>query len=433
MVKQAEEEVAQKTRSRKHHIQMADEALEPKPFLACAVECEEQAVDHLRNPVTLKQWSIWAKFSHSEIPLNPTVASTETELRIKEILEKVDQLIPPRPFTDMNATTSATHSIAKVHNSRDSYCRGHQLDVLLEVRDHLGHRKEYGRNDFLRARIFFPSLKAGASGKVIDFNNGTYLVNFTVFWEGHVSLSVLLMHLSEGVSALWTKNQAYDRVIFVGQFADGTSHVVSECGLTLNSSAELFQYPDVRDQEASYCLIPPHVPCEALTYVNTRNTDISCLSEEEWRLFHRFQVPGEHIQIPVEVVTIAAWVGKITLAGSPGSHRGVEMMNLTSVKVLSCNGAARPPGRQACTDPWRPSAAEAAAAAGAQLGCSADRSRLLLALARDVHTLGLGVHLRVWAFPGLRRLAKYKSYGFVETGKGFGIMHVPLGGQCMKL
>nr|XP_027786565.1 NXPE family member 2-like [Marmota flaviventris] len=232
---------------------------------------------------------------------------TETELRIKEILGKLDQLIPPRPFTHEDTTTSATHSTATLLNPRDTYCRGDQLDILLEARDHLGHRKEYG-GDFLRARMSSPALKAGASGKVTDFNNGTYLVSFTLFWEGQVSLSLLLIHPSEGVSALWrARNQGYDRVIFTGQFANGTTLVLSECGLVLNTSAELCQCLDARDQEAFYCLRPQHVPCEALTLMNTKNRKVSYLTKEEWKLFHSSKI-------------------------------GVEMMkNFNSIKVLPCN------------------------------------------------------------------------------------------------
>lgn len=51
-----------------------------------------------------------------------------------------------------------------------------------------------------------PDLKAGAAGKVTDFNNGTYLVSFTLFWEGQVTLSLLLIHPSEeGVSSVESK------------------------------------------------------------------------------------------------------------------------------------------------------------------------------------------------------------------------------------
>lgn len=110
-----------------------------------------------------------------------------------------------------------------------------------------------------------PALQAGASGKVSDLNNGTYLVSFTLFREGQVSLSLLLIHPSEGVSALWrARNQGYDKVIFTGHFASGTSQVNSDCALVLNSRGELCEYLDTRDQGAFYCLKPQDIPCAAL-------------------------------------------------------------------------------------------------------------------------------------------------------------------------
>nr|XP_045001952.1 NXPE family member 2 [Jaculus jaculus] len=263
-----------------------------------------QFLFQLRSPITLRQWQIFRKFSSSEVPLNPSASPTETELRVGEILEKLDQLIPPRPFTHFKTTTSAAHSTATVLNPRRTYCVGDQLDVLLEARDHLGRRKKYG-GDFLRARMSSPALKAGASGKVTDFNNGTYLVSFKLFWEGSVFLSVLLIHPSEGVSALWrARNKAYDRVIFTGHFVNGTSQVVTECGLTLNTKSELCQYLDARDQEAFYCVKPPRIPCESLIHMHSKNRGISYLSEEEWRLFQRSNVGVEVLKNlpPVQVL-----------------------------------------------------------------------------------------------------------------------------------
>ncbi|TKC43803.1 hypothetical protein EI555_008509, partial [Monodon monoceros] len=309
----------------------------------------------LRNPISLNHWSTFRKSFYPEAPLDPEFSPTETELRIKGIMEKLDQLIPPRPFSHVSSTTSATHSKATLLSPQDTYCREDQLDVLLEVRDHLGRRKEYGGGflrtrmsspalkagasgkvtdfnngtylvsftlfwegrvrdhlgrrkeygrDFLRARMSSPALKAGTSGKVTDFNNGTYLVSFTLLWEGRVSLSVLLILLSEGVLALWrARNQGYDRVIFTGQFANGTSHVNTDHALALNSSAELCEnlhYP-------FYCVKPPCVPCEALTHVTTRNANISYLREKEWIIFRR-------------------------------SNMGLEIMkDFTSIEVLPCN------------------------------------------------------------------------------------------------
>ncbi|KAM6158589.1 NXPE family member 4 [Rhynchocyon petersi] len=223
-------------------------------------------------------------------PQHPVVSPTETDLRIKELIKKFDELIPPRPFVHMNTTTSAANSRVTTLNPRDTYCKGEHIDLLVEVRDHLGHRKEYG-GDFLRARMSSPALKAGASGEVTDFNNGTYLIRFTLFWEGQVSLSLLLIYPSEGVSALWrARNQGYDRVIFTGQFSDGTCNVNTDCALVLNSSAELCQYLDAQDQEAFYCIKPHHMPCAALTHMQSKNKEVSYLNKQERSLFKRSNI-----------------------------------------------------------------------------------------------------------------------------------------------
>ncbi|XP_075404885.1 NXPE family member 1-like isoform X2 [Tenrec ecaudatus] len=206
-------------------------------------------------------------------------------------MKQLDQLMPPRPFPHVNSTTSATHSTVSVLNPRDTYCAGEHLDLLLEARDHLGRRKEYG-GDFLRARMSSPTLRAGASGEVTDFHNGSYLVRFTLFWEGPVSLSLLLFHPSEGVSALWrARNQGYGKIIFKGSFQNGTSHVFTECGLVLNTSTELCQY--LYNQEAFYCVKPQHMPCGALTHMSSRNQDISYLTAEEKGLLRRSNVGVE--------------------------------------------------------------------------------------------------------------------------------------------
>ncbi|XP_062951683.1 NXPE family member 1 isoform X2 [Cynocephalus volans] len=250
----------------------------------------------LNLPTFSHHWNIYTMSLFPKTPLGPLKTLTETELRIKEIMEKLDQLIPPRPFTHVNTTTSASHSRVTILNPRDTYCRGDQLDILLEARDHLGCRKEYG-GDFLRARMSSPALQAGAAGKVTDFNNGTYLVSFTLFWEGRVSLSLLLIHPSEGASALWrARNQGYDRTIFKGKFVNGTTHIFTECGLTLNSSAELCEYLDDRDHEAFYCVKPQHMPCEALTHMTSKNREISYLTVKEKSLFNRSKVGAEMVK-----------------------------------------------------------------------------------------------------------------------------------------
>ncbi|XP_060036010.1 NXPE family member 1-like [Erinaceus europaeus] len=245
---------------------------------------------HFSSP----QWETLVRPSVPTAPGSPVRSPTETELRIKGLVERLDRLFPPRPFSHLNATTSAAQSRATILNPRGTHCRGEQLHVLLEARDHLGRRKEYG-GDFLRARLASPGLKAGAAGRVTDLQNGSYLVSFSLPWQGRAWLSVRLVHPSEGASALWrARNRGYDKITFQGQFVNGSRHVFTECGLRLNSTAELCEYLEARDQEAFYCVKPPHFPCDAFANMFTKN-HMSYLTVQEQSLFQRSNVGVEMI------------------------------------------------------------------------------------------------------------------------------------------
>ncbi|XP_038610093.1 NXPE family member 4-like [Tachyglossus aculeatus] len=211
----------------------------------------------------------------------PTISPSEVDWEIEKIIGRLDELFPDRPFTHVNATTSPQQSVATLLHPRDTFCVGEQLKIRVEARDYQGRPKEYG-GDFLRARISTPDQKAGASGRVEDFHKGTYLVSFTLFWEGRVSVSLLLVHPSEGTSALWrARKKGYDKVIFTGSFLNGSSNVSTECGFAFDSGAERCQYLDRREQQAFYCVKPPHVPCGALTHLKSKNKPLSYLSPRE--------------------------------------------------------------------------------------------------------------------------------------------------------
>ncbi|KAJ6653183.1 hypothetical protein lerEdw1_010056 [Lerista edwardsae] len=216
---------------------------------------------------------------------------------VKAILARLDQMMPRVTFTDIKTTTSAKHSRATLLNPRRSYCVGDHLLVRLDLYDYLGKRKAYG-GDFLRVRIHSPHLKAGAAGHITDYRNGTYLVNFTLFWEGTASVSLLLIHPSEGVSALWAaRKKGFDKIAFTGQFQGATGSVSTKCGFNISTSAELCEYRDERDQEVFYCVKPKSVPCEAFVFLKSNNEPVSYLTALEQRLLRASNI-GVVIPVP---------------------------------------------------------------------------------------------------------------------------------------
>ncbi|XP_077161268.1 NXPE family member 4-like [Paroedura picta] len=250
-----------------------------------------------------------------------------------ELLKKLDRRMPNVTFRDVKTTTSARSSKVTLLHPKASHCVGDTLLLRLDMYDHLGSRKGYG-GDFLRARVSSAKLKAGASGHIEDYRNGTYLVNFTLFWEGDVRVSIVLIHPSEGVSALWAaRKKGYERIAFTGTFLNGTSHVVTKCGFNLTTKEELCEYLDQRDQEAFYCVKPELVPCEAFTHLKSNNRPVSYLTALENHLFNRSNIgveipqPFGDIQVLSCNRTVAAPRKRCTVGMSSPTPSGFVWQN----------------------------------------------------------------------------------------------------------
>ncbi|XP_030077338.1 NXPE family member 4 isoform X2 [Microcaecilia unicolor] len=215
------------------------------------------------------------------------------DLKINQLFNKIQGIIPKVTFTHVDNTTSARNSRAFLPNPKDMYCIGDPLTVQLNMYDFLGNRKKYG-GDFLRARIYSPGLNASASGRIEDLSNGTYLAHFSLFWEGLVEVSVLLMHPSEGVAALWrARNEGYENIIYTGMFTSATETIYQKCGFHLATTDDVCEYRDQRDEEYFFCIKPPNLPCEALTHMNSVNSNHTYFSDVEKGLFNRSNIGVE--------------------------------------------------------------------------------------------------------------------------------------------
>uniref|UniRef100_A0A8C5QP95 NXPE C-terminal domain-containing protein n=1 Tax=Leptobrachium leishanense TaxID=445787 RepID=A0A8C5QP95_9ANUR len=202
--------------------------------------------------------------------------STEDELRQRKIINTISQMMPVVNFTHINSSTSAAKSVASVINMKKRYCVGDELIVMVDMYDFWGNKKTNG-GDFLRVRIHTRALKAEASGRIVDFKNGTYHVHFTLFWEGKVDISLVLYHPSEGAAALWrVRNQGYDLISFIGTFINGSQNVKSECGFELPGE-NLCEYNDKTDVDSFYCFKPEKLPCESLTLLQSFNRKFTFL------------------------------------------------------------------------------------------------------------------------------------------------------------
>ncbi|XP_075134778.1 NXPE family member 2-like [Leptodactylus fuscus] len=204
-------------------------------------------------------------------------------------------MVPNLTLTDLEKTSSARRSIATIVHPKLKYCVGDKLIVQIDMFDNFGNKKTYG-GDFIKTRIFTPNLQAAASGNIEDFNNGTYHVHFTLFWEGRVYISIVLYHPSEGVAALWrSRNEDYGLVYFIGTFMNGSQQVKSECGFDLNSHKNLCEYRNGEDNEAFYCYKVDSLSCKSLAYLQSFNRQLSFLTPLETILLRRENIA---IEIP---------------------------------------------------------------------------------------------------------------------------------------
>ncbi|KAJ8268443.1 hypothetical protein COCON_G00136150 [Conger conger] len=152
------------------------------------------------------------------------------------------------------------------------------------MRNYAGHPKAYG-GDFILARIYSPNLKAGASGDVTDFFNGSYRVRFRLFWPGEVQVSVRLIHSSESVKILqrnWMHD--YSKATHMGTFISGGKKEMSKCALRLSSDRPLCEYRKKEDGEYYACYQPKTLPCNSLTITKFHMPPVPHLTKEEAQL-----------------------------------------------------------------------------------------------------------------------------------------------------
>ncbi|XP_069062137.1 NXPE family member 1-like isoform X2 [Pleurodeles waltl] len=240
-----------------------------------------------------------SKFTLIDFPKVPSRAAAEaqwkaqlkdTELQVKTIIRKIDKLIPNVSFTHLDNTTCAAKSKVSIISPRDRYCIGDNVTVQLDVFDYLGKKKKYG-GDLLRARIYSPDLGAGASGKIQDFHNGTYQVQFTFFWEGKVKVSLFLIHSSEAVAALWRgRNSGYNYMAHKVKYTNATHEVEAMCGYDLDTEEEVCNMMENMDEYPFYCIKPAHMSCFSLTHITSVFTDSSYFTALERPLIDRSHI-----------------------------------------------------------------------------------------------------------------------------------------------
>ncbi|KAG2455897.1 NXPE family member 2-like [Polypterus senegalus] len=218
-------------------------------------------------------------------------------------MPKIDQ----REFSEIS---SATNSRVTLLHPKEQYNVGETMQVRVDMRDHKGNLKAYG-GDFILSRIVSPTLKAAASGIVKDLRNGTYLVDFTLFWPGQVEVVLQLIHSTETVDVLWrVKQHPNDKFVFTGTFANTSVTEKAKCFSYSKYGLPLCTYKDKRDNETYFCLKAKTLPCETLLFLQCMNGENPNMTNEEKKLLDRSNI-GVRIPNDFQPVTV---VGDLLLS-----------------------------------------------------------------------------------------------------------------------
>lgn len=195
----------------------------------------------------------------------PPTSVLPTEPKLTELLKYISWPEPPVSLQNFLLSTSAKNCDYQLWNPRETYKIGETLEVVITARDHNGKRKEYG-GDFFQAKLHSKALKAGVTGHVKDFGNGSYLATFLLPWPGEARVHIRLIHSSEAVDVLRKKRESDPgKVYFSGHFHfNGNSEVV-ECNLEV-AGPKICEYKDPYTGEIWQCVKPQKLPCDSLIY-----------------------------------------------------------------------------------------------------------------------------------------------------------------------
>eukprot|EP00058_Branchiostoma_floridae_P019814 XP_002605304.1 hypothetical protein BRAFLDRAFT_89060 [Branchiostoma floridae] len=211
-------------------------------------------------------------------------------------------------------TTYPTYTEVVVLNRDRLYRKGDVLTVKVVARDKEGRSKTYG-GDFFRARLVSSdrSLQASSAGHVTDHCNGTYTVQFPLYWVGNISIKIQLVHPSEAVKVLQSLRQVPNKRDFHCTFVDRKTkgQYTQQCFSSNNPSLPPHRKCDFSKPEANgtwICEKPEKLPCSAITKCRW-NPDMSrvrgLVSQEEIKLFQKPYLETElevHPKEPIRVL-----------------------------------------------------------------------------------------------------------------------------------
>ncbi|XP_065257018.1 NXPE family member 3 [Emys orbicularis] len=217
----------------------------------------------------------WIKETSDQQSLSPTTKTTQKhycdyehqtlskreQAEEESLFAAIQWPNPPVGKIPFIRSTDPAHSNFVIVNSNVRFKVGDQLEVRVHMKDFQGKPKQYG-GDYIQARIHSPLLKAGATGRVVDDQNGFYKVFFTLLWPGEVRVSMSLVHPSEGIQVLQRlREERPDRVYFKSLFRSGSTSETTVCNVCLPGDLPVCNFTDLYTGEPWFCYKPRKLSC----------------------------------------------------------------------------------------------------------------------------------------------------------------------------
>ncbi|XP_019640506.1 PREDICTED: NXPE family member 3-like [Branchiostoma belcheri] len=206
---------------------------------------------------------------------NPTEKDTHPNSTINDKSNSIKEVRHPinsPTYNQNNITeqvTDPSHTKFVVLNRETEYRQGDVLTAVIVARDVRGRPKTYG-GDFFRAKLV--SIRPGeasCAGHVTDHGNGTYTVQFPLYWAGDVNVCVQLVHPSETVRVLRRvrdvpAKRGYECIFFETETGPKEER---QCFTSQPPGRPLEQLCDLSRKEANgtwFCVKPDALPCSAI-------------------------------------------------------------------------------------------------------------------------------------------------------------------------
>ncbi|XP_035694577.1 NXPE family member 3-like [Branchiostoma floridae] len=219
------------------------------------------------------------------------------------LIGRVNSRLALERVTHTNSTTFV------VLGREREYRQGDVLTAVIQARDAGGRPKTYG-GDFFRAKLVsVRPREASSAGHVTDHGNGTYTVQFPLYFVGGVKVSIELVHPSEAVKILRCirevpAKRGYE-CIFI-DFQRGTREE-RPCFTSQPPGRPPHQLCDLSRKEANgtwFCERPDSLPCSAIAACRRNVTEkgkgsstrLDVASEDEMKLFRKPYVESEPLK-----------------------------------------------------------------------------------------------------------------------------------------